>query len=123
MRINVELLNKVKRHILENPRRLNMNYVIARKGEKEVQLHPSNFSRRWPSCGTVGCIAGWTVLLKDGMDFAGDAQSRAQELLGITSSQANELFYPEGLLQCRATVKDARTIAKHIDEFIESAQP
>lgn len=51
-------------------------------------------------CGTVGCIAGWTVslfhdeLVKDGQEFffGDDWEMAAAVLLGIDDDQANSLF-------------------------------
>lgn len=50
--MNVKLLRAVKRAILEEPRRINM-----REGCKLVR------GKNSPACGTVGCIAGWAMLL------------------------------------------------------------
>lgn len=49
MKINTKLLNKIIRHILEKPKRFNMN-VLAKKS-------------KLTTCGTAACIAGWAVLL------------------------------------------------------------
>lgn len=46
-------------------------------------------------CGTVACIAGWACLLDDPLTPASVVLSKAQELLGLTTEQANELFTPE----------------------------
>lgn len=46
-------------------------------------------------CNTVGCMAGWTVALADGLEKAGkylSIMSRAQTLLGLTHSEAVVLF-------------------------------
>src|ERR1700739_464311 len=56
----VKLLRQVKDHILEEPKRLSMGSWMV--------IYPTGFptSASWlPACGTVGCIAGWTVLLHD----------------------------------------------------------
>lgn len=45
------------------------------------------------SCGTVACIAGWTMLLEDGVERAEVGIERdAQKLLGLTSEEAQMLF-------------------------------
>ncbi len=53
----IVLLRKVEVVILEEPKRLNMNYtgIVRSSLADETML--------WPSCGTVGCIAGWASLL------------------------------------------------------------
>jgi hypothetical protein len=54
MAVNVELLKKIKEHILEEPRRLHMDNFVCRVPVDS----PKN-----PPCGTVACIAGWAVIL------------------------------------------------------------
>ena len=49
--MNVELLEKVKRHILEEPRRVEMCEALGP-------------SRKAP-CGTIGCLAGWGLVVDD----------------------------------------------------------
>lgn len=47
------LLERVAKHIEKEPRRLDMYYWVRHPRREEEP----------PPCGTVGCIAGWTVLL------------------------------------------------------------
>jgi len=47
--MNVKLLRKIQKHILAEPRRLNMSHWAA----------PSHDA----PCGTMACIAGWAVIL------------------------------------------------------------
>lgn len=145
--INVKLLLAVKRAILEEPRRINMDISIKRKTTGAA-----------PRCGTVGCIAGWALVLDAlskrphkamtrpvmgevlrGLDKAWDSSvlPNAEELLRLTVSQADRLFYvwnwPASLrIPYRAaqfeqhpdTVKDheaaARITARRIDLFIQT---
>jgi hypothetical protein len=48
-------------------------------------------------CGTQACVGGWAIQLSGEKveDYlgGGDVSGRAQELLGLTYDQANELFY------------------------------
>lgn len=85
--LNVELLLKVRDHIIRNP----------------LQLDMSTFWDR-DACGTVGCIAGWTVAIGYGRHVAdhifdnGDPATegipeRACCLLGIHEYQSTPLFY------------------------------
>lgn len=47
------------------------------------------------SCRTPACIAGWSSYLMDPENFDGEEASlKAQEFLGLTSSQSRKLFYP-----------------------------
>ena len=51
------LLQAVKRAILEEPRRVNMNLYVS-------CINPSSSAPRGvPACGTVGCFAGWVAVL------------------------------------------------------------
>lgn len=87
--INVRLLRKVKRHILEEPRRLLM-YTWASNSNDAP-------------CGTAGCIAGWSAILsgrpadevKAVQDHAASIVFRgeAAQLLRISDAQAARLFY------------------------------
>jgi hypothetical protein len=120
-KINVKLLRKVKRHILLEPKRLNMGCFIARKDE--LQDDPLMYPVKFPSCGTVGCIAGWAVALSTEKKLKyGRIEGAAKRLLGLTPRQAYYLFYDEDGIVTAApqTVWHARQTAKLIDHFIET---
>lgn len=90
MKLNVELLLKVKTHILEEPKRLAMNIWIA-KDLEPGQLFNVSPHHRVPACGTVGCIAGWAAQLAEpGVKFLA---TRANDLLGIRYLPYGNLFY------------------------------
>jgi hypothetical protein len=110
--MNVELLQQVKQHILENPARLRMDrWVVNRKrceGSCSMEATDSSFvfnESDWgepieqsiPACGTVACIAGWTTIVGDNLDpqkaVGFEAPYRAKELLEIDHEQADRLFY------------------------------
>ncbi len=112
--MNTKLLQKVKQHILENPARLRMNNwvtnakIIAGDGTLTT-INNNEFcflgggwgepdTQPIPDCGTVGCIAGWTVIIGDNIEptelgTISGITERAKELLRISSDQAEELFY------------------------------
>lgn len=83
--LNVKLLRKVKRHILRKPTRLRMS-LLQEKGTPGTSIR--GLMSRWgepefmkiPTCGTVGCIAGWTCMLSGNGRV--DLQP-AMELLGL----------------------------------------
>lgn len=56
MKVNVKLLKKVRKLIAEEPRRLNMSYWGIKV--KDMAEKPSSA----PPCGTIACLAGWTIL-------------------------------------------------------------
>lgn len=142
-RINVKLLRKVKKHILEEPKRFFMGDYI-RKGSPGKQLgfcaEPTSvnahnpFERKQPiaKCGTAACIAGWSCLL--GMrkkELAEDVffyDEKAGELLGIDHRQRRALFeayrWPERFRaeysQAETPAERARIAAERIEAFIRS---
>jgi hypothetical protein len=103
-KINVKLLRKVRRHILAEPKRVNMGRFIYRKED----------------CGTVACIAGWAVTLS-GEELPYHISARAEELLGLNWRQASYLFYdaPNFVKAPAQTAEHARQTAKLIDHFIK----
>ena len=92
------------------------------------------------SCGTVGCIGGWTeglmaMCMKSGAvakgklasarlrlrttGSAGHRLSEAQDLLGITEQMANDLFFDRKLCEAEGqqTCTHARAVKRHIEAF------
>lgn len=107
--MNVELLRKVKDHILAEPRRLDMCVVIKfRSG--------SIFD---PPCGTVGCIAGWANYLEG--RSRGGMQDAARSLgLGEEWQWLFFLAYwPENFCTRYVNAKTATTRAEVTAERIE----
>ena len=98
----IDLLNKVKAYILEEPKRFNMNWWGKRKGHI---CDPDGDSI--PPCGTVCCIAGTMYLLShqenlkdisdsqfyDRMLF--DAEAYASDILETSVNNMHPLFYIE----------------------------
>ena len=99
MAINYKLLERVKKHILEEPRRFHMDYF----GTAAENVDPNNEDEVWeaPACGTVACIAGWATGLRGKKKYPDlKAVLRANEdtgieALGITGDQAQDLFYTD----------------------------
>lgn len=132
----INLLRKIERHILAEPRRLNMKrwgtvYDLSKfaKLKKLIQGNATyipgvqeDVAKNMPPCGTVGCIAGWTVFLSKpkivdklaekaasctvdtttldgeayvrvGQEQLGEAIYQAQDILGLEKEQARRLFY------------------------------
>ena len=126
----IALLERVKAHILEEPRRLDMDIFVRSAATEEIC--PTAY---WPECGTTGCIAGWTVMLVKGreetiqLDLTGGRVGRAaQKLLGISDVERAELFYlwPEeyGVAKRNGDhAEAARIIAARIDQFIAERRP
>jgi hypothetical protein len=102
-----------------------MNRELLLKVADTIEKHPDNFDmgqwyrhsawrKQHYGCGTVACIAGWTVICAYGQDkvmftdsfvrvkdvdsgagtgISAPVPNVAQQLLGLTDEQADELFY------------------------------
>lgn len=109
--MNIELLQRVRQHILDEPRRLNMGTWVSTVG-KTVPAFAGVYGRDeadLPPCGTVACVAGWAVLLsrfngkpeeyaafireRPSLFPDGLTSSIGQEELGLSPSQMETLFY------------------------------
>lgn len=134
MSLNVELLNKVRKHILARPARLRMEQWIRKGQPGEVfETHTPGWNEpkiyKLPDCGTVGCIAGWTVqLAKPEEAREGNIPGKACELLGINHWQEPfELFHvsnwpkelEDAFLKADTQRKRANVVAKVIDRYIK----
>lgn len=134
MPINKELLQKVRDHILEEPRRYNQETYFTEETDAP--------------CGTAACIAGWAVLLGQGepsrapcpcddSDCMGLPMWRrdAVGLLGLNQMEASVLFnasayhWPEPFrtrFQMASAVEDAveraRAAADYIDWIIANGK-
>ena len=98
--MNTELLLKVKQHILEEPRRLDMYRWLEHHKPGELLWDsaydgPEDDQVSVPDCGTVGCIAGWIVSL-GGAEHLTETRllsNLASELLGLSRDIVDQLFY------------------------------
>lgn len=133
----VRLLRRVKKHILEEPRRFDMKDWVE--------------SSTVSPCGTVACIAGWTLLLKlppkernmvlaepnaytkRDMLTAGDRTmflEHAENALWLDRDSSMRLFYddiwPNGLDKAfdKARSRKARALvtADRIEHFIKTGE-
>jgi hypothetical protein len=89
MPLKYEILEEVKRKILEEPARLDMDEwgVTGLKPGSKWSWRQSE-DRRVPACGTVGCIAGWVGIIVDGKIANGYT---AEQLLGLVSGSEESL--------------------------------
>jgi len=134
--MNKTLLRKVKKQILEEPKRLDMGFF-------GMKVKPYSGG---PRCGTVGCIAGWAVMLNhpevigarlsekrldEFNNLIGRADVEGMKLLKITTDQRDKLFYvanwPEPYRQQYSDAIDdrkarAEVTAKRIDYFIKTGE-
>lgn len=105
------VLSEICALVLAEPRRLSMRtWCISRDMLAPGEDARDYVARGFPSCGTVGCIGGWTETLRP------DAAARIT--LGIDRDLGEELFYPRELLaQREQTVAHARATVAHIRRF------
>jgi hypothetical protein len=128
--MNVKLLRKVKKHILEEPKRFIMGDWVVRKEAPGHQVCDDDGNYRpFAKCGTAACIAGWTMLLSKVDPSTVDSYSAAaSELLGIGNTFHNPLFYTDDWpLEYEAAYKNAKTpagrarvAARRIEHFIKT---
>lgn len=127
--MNVKLLRKVKKHILEEPKRLYMRSYVRKRGEG-IGLITSDTHRRraFPRCGTAACIAGWSLILSGKeIDSTQGYRVEACELIGIPVDKSYRLFDPDGWpAKFREGAKDdgktetAKVAAARIEHFIKT---
>jgi len=110
----VRLLRRVQRHILAEPKRVDMS--IWRLKKDETFGCPR---RGFPTCGTVACIGGWTEELY--REKHPRSRKDAGEILGISYDEKDDLFFDHRLMYTSngQTIAHARAVAAHIDRFIE----
>lgn len=131
--MNVKLLRRVAKHVLDMPTRLLMNQWVQRKGDDSFETEVSygfdgEETRPFPPCGTVACIAGWSCELKAARPRAVTNQQKyARKLLGLTSQEAARLFLPdqwpdkfEAGLRDDGEQHTAEVAAARIEHFIKT---
>ena len=129
--MNVDLLRKIKKHILAEPARLYMfGWIIRKTTPDEVLAYgeEDENTRPFAKCGTAACIAGWAAILSK-RDTGGrfGACELAPELLGLTSQEAARLCIPRNWpLKFRGgcaddgKAKTAKLAARRIEHFIKT---
>lgn len=107
------LLSEIAALALAEPKRMRMSVTLLRDD-------PASAPNFYPACGTVGCIAGWTTVLKGlRTDPFGGVLSSAARTLGLIGEQEDDLFCDVPLCSAtnQQTVAHAKAVARHIREF------
>lgn len=112
-----ELLGEIRKLILENPLRYDQGVYLDHKAKDPI-FGPTR--KKWPSCGTIGCRAGWVFELTapEGADPY-DIFGYAAKILGLTNQQAHSFFSGlavDGKPQTKAHAKHG---AEGIAEFMK----
>ena len=127
-----QLLRKIKKHIMEEPKRFMMGWWIHKK--EELKDFPHMLDRDlhdkpivFPKCNTTACIAGWAVLLHDGMEARNlsdiEIHHRAVEILGpkVSAELFGQYNWPENLCTAFDDAKTKRGKAKIACKAIDYA--
>ena len=117
-KLNVRLLRRIQRHILEEPRRFQMDAEIIQAKTQHQWLNCITFfsrdaSKTMPPCGTAACIAGWANILSDIQLRGREGRNSAADLLGIEAGNSwchHPLFFARNWPEPYATrYKNAKT--------------
>ena len=135
-KLNVRLLRRIQKHILEEPRRFQMGAAVIRAGNpKQWKLIAPTFahdaSKTMPPCGTAACIAGWADILSGGSGNGWTVRERAATKLGVPAGFSwlgHPLFddnsWPQPFRTRYRAAKTpqarAKIAAQRIDHFIKT---
>lgn len=133
------LLLKVKKHILEEPKRYSQATWGSADPEYIMDRFPTHTRKSdVPPCGTVCCFAGWTAVLGKPSLFGKkqiDANRRqvpttARELLGMNLEESEVMFcatasrwpnkYYKAYSEAKTHAGRARAAARFIDAIIKT---
>lgn len=124
--MNVRLLRKVKKHILEEPKRLLMTYWRVNKKTDGRESLPGNHAG-FASCGTAACIAGWAWTLEHPRKRFPEMSTKVAELLGINPAERFRLFsvaqWPtqfQHQFRDDGSPESAKVAAARIEHFIKT---
>lgn len=143
----VKLLRRVVRRIGVNPKRLDMALWGDREQDhrREEDDLRDRHEGKWPTCGTVGCIAGWIAMdhltlpqiktmsyRQYGALFKSVAY-RASKKLGLTIYETETLFHVEGwpgwperfrlpFLKARGPKTRYKILKKRVEHFIKTGE-
>lgn len=131
--LNIKLLRKIQKHILEKPRRFLMStfYVRAKDIDRDFFVCDGSSGEhvKFEECGTAACIGGWAVFLSatKGVNAQPqDIRGRAIKLLGLKTLMGDELFevdywpakFKDAYDSAKSQQQRARIAARRIDHFI-----
>lgn len=127
--MNIDLLTRVRDHILEKPRRLTMGAWVQHKtSHTSKYLSDSGKLEKFAPCGTAACIAGWACVLENVDTRWGGLSSdkEGSRLLGLDGLQAAKLFYVsdwprhyrQAYVKARTMSERARIASRRINAFI-----
>lgn len=101
-----DLLTDIGKLALEEPKRMRMGIWLVRGDDlwlfRDVVI---------PACGTIGCIGGWTYVLRPG--------PAVEDTLGLTRAMEHQLFYNLALCNDidQGTLAHSERVVAHIKRF------
>lgn len=129
--MNVELLEKVARHIEDNPEQLNMDVWYSHVHRSRVNWLRRLFGVSEQDCNTTACIAGWMVAIGGGgtchANGVRNIKGEAMLLLGLPEVECEKLFmisqwpwhFRDEYMNCSTVDQRAKVTANRIRMFIE----
>lgn len=94
--MNRERLKILRDHLVVLPdERVDMRYFAHSDGKLAANVRQVR-KLVGGGCGTAACVAGWATTLFRPTNLSDYPESAAQRMLGLSSAQADNLFYPKG---------------------------
>lgn len=96
------------------PERFDMASLYSKHG-RDTYMHGNGEAISYvKGCGTAACIAGWTIAVFAPKVRVREGAPIAEDLLGLTDLQGNDLFLPSGFTQQDfATPAQAANVLDH----------
>lgn len=135
-KLNVRLLRRIKKHILDEPRRFIMYGLVKRGRPGQLYYSDNGRTATYPACGTAACIAGWASILS-GVKRPNNTCVAARRIglnqewdNALNSTQADNVFYsdlwPEPFRslyrKAQTTPKRAKIAADRIEHLIATGE-
>jgi hypothetical protein len=126
--LNVKLLRKIQKHILEEPKRLVMRDWIITKAEGYKSFrNDAEEITKFPKCGTAACIAGWAVILSGDKITPGATLRVLDKARNLLKTEDDRLFFTMGwnpkldaaYTAAKSAKKRAKIASKQIDQYID----
>ena len=116
------LLAEIERLITAEPLRYDQHDVLWIEEEKDhrnsYRYNVTAVADNIPHCGTIGCVGGWVTALKTKRPSRViNPLLAAQRILGLTTTQADELFDAPAAGPGRQTPAHAARGVQHIRRF------
>lgn len=128
--MNTKLLRKIKKHILEEPKRFVMHSLILTKdhGYTDTYTDDANKTTKFAACGTAACIAGWATILSGKKEGEVDVWDFGSKVLELNNIQTLNLFdddsWPQNFGRAfhssKSRKKRAEIAADRIEHFIKT---